>query len=167
MKFSNIKQFPNIHYRTDIPLAHVEDTIRRYKAQDNLNLDPDFQRDYIWTREQKIAYLEYLLKNPTTGLDIYFNHPDWMGHFEGEMILVDGKQRLNAILEFFNNLIPVYGYLYKEYTDKLPFICLHFNICKLQTKKEILQWYLDFNTGGTYHTKEEIEKVKKLIKKEK
>jgi glutathionylspermidine synthase len=166
MKFQDIKQFPNIYYHVDIPLAQLEDVIRRYKRRYNLNDNPDFQRDYVWTQQQKISYIEYLLKNPTSGLEMYFNHPNWMGSFEGEMILVDGKQRLNAILEFLNNRISAYGYLYQEYEDKLPFICLSFNICKLQTRKEILQWYLNFNTGGTYHTKKEIDKVKRLIKKE-
>jgi uncharacterized protein with ParB-like and HNH nuclease domain len=167
MKFSNIKQFPNIYYKADIPLNQLEDTIIRYKKEYNLNFNPDFQRDYVWTIKQKISYIEYLLKNPTSGLDIYFNHPNWMSNFTGEMVLVDGKQRLTAILDFINNIFPVYGYFYKEYTDNLPFICLHFNISKLQTRKQILQWYLDFNTGGTYHTETEIQKVKYLLSQEK
>ena len=33
----------------------------------------------------------------------------------------------------------------------------------LKTKKEVLQWYIDMNTGGTLHTAEEIKRVKKLI----
>jgi hypothetical protein len=40
------------------------------------------------------------------------------------------------------------------------------NINDLKTKKEVLQWYLDFNTGGTVHTEEEIVKVKKLLEQE-
>ena len=33
----------------------------------------------------------------------------------------------------------------------------------LKTKREILQWYVDMNAGGTPHTNEEIERIKKMI----
>lgn len=33
----------------------------------------------------------------------------------------------------------------------------------LQTEKEVLQWYVDMNSGGTPHTNDEIERVKKMI----
>ena len=33
----------------------------------------------------------------------------------------------------------------------------------LESKKEILEWYIDMNFGGTPHTNEEIERVKKMI----
>lgn len=33
----------------------------------------------------------------------------------------------------------------------------------LDDAKEVLQWYVDMNAGGTPHTSEEIERVKKMI----
>jgi len=36
----------------------------------------------------------------------------------------------------------------------------------LKTRKEVLQWYLEFNSYGTIHTEEEINKVKKLLEME-
>jgi len=167
MKFHDIKRFPNIYYHVDVPLVYLETTINRYLSEYHLDFNPDFQRDYVWSKEQKISYTEYVLKNPTSGLEIYFNHPGWMTSFTGTMTLVDGKQRLDAILSFIHNEIPAFNILCKDYEGTLPFICLSFNIARLQTRKEVLKWYLDFNTGGTYHTNEEIQKVKELIEKEK
>jgi hypothetical protein len=166
MKFSDIERFPNIYYHVDIPIEYIPSTIERYKNEYNLNMNPDFQRDYVWIKEQKVKYVEYLLKEPTSGLEIYFNHPNWMGSFQGEMVLIDGKQRLSAVLDFLDNKIKAYGFYCKEFEGNIPFINLSFNIGKLKTRKEILKWYLDFNTGGTYHTEEEINKVKKLIVEE-
>ena len=40
-------------------------------------------------------------------------------------------------------------------------LMIHVN--NLKTKREVLQWYIDMNAGGTPHTTEEIERVKKLI----
>lgn len=37
------------------------------------------------------------------------------------------------------------------------------NVNDLKTEREVLQWYIDMNAGGTPHTAEEIERVKKLI----
>lgn len=33
----------------------------------------------------------------------------------------------------------------------------------LESKKEILEWYVDMNSGGTPHTNDEIERVRKMI----
>ena len=38
-----------------------------------------------------------------------------------------------------------------------------FNVNDLKTKKEVLQWYIQMNAGGTPHSAEEIERVKKLM----
>lgn len=40
-------------------------------------------------------------------------------------------------------------------------LIIHVN--NLKTEKEVLQWYIDMNAGGTPHAKEEIERVKELI----
>jgi hypothetical protein len=40
-------------------------------------------------------------------------------------------------------------------------LIIHVN--NLKTEKEVLQWYIDMNAGGTPHTTEEIDRVKKLI----
>ena len=37
------------------------------------------------------------------------------------------------------------------------------NVNNLKTEKEVLQWYVDMNAGGTPHTTEEINRVKKMI----
>lgn len=38
------------------------------------------------------------------------------------------------------------------------------NVNNLKSEKEVLQWYIDMNAGGTPHTNEEIERVKQMIK---
>ena len=37
------------------------------------------------------------------------------------------------------------------------------NVNNLKSEKEVLQWYIDMNAGGTPHTSEEIKRVKKMI----
>lgn len=152
MKFKDIKPFPNIHYHVDVPLEYVEQKINEEITELNLQINPDFQRGHVWTEEQQISYMEFLLKNPQSGKEIYFNHPNWMNSFKGDFVLVDGLQRLTAVLAFLNNKIKVYGSYYTDYEDRLPMICLSFNVACLKTRADVLRWYLDFNSGGTPHS---------------
>jgi len=164
MHWDEIKKFTQIHYRVCVPWNHLEDNLVQY-AEQGLKLDPDFQRG-----QQQIAFVEFALKEPQSGLEIFFNHPGWMSSWEGEFVLVDGKQRLEAARRFLKNEIPAFGCLYRDFTGykHIPYnIQFYFNIAMLKTRAEVLQWYVDFNAGGTPHTVEEIERVRKMIKKEK
>lgn len=67
------------------------------------------------------------------------------------------------------NELPIFGgSLFSDFTDKLRITTGDFLFCvnDLETRAEVLQWYLDLNTGGVVHTSEEIEKVKALLAKE-
>jgi len=84
------------------------------------------------------------------------------------MILVDGKQRIHAVLRFLHNEIPAFGTLFNDYKDRLTMTMASFTFCvaDLPTRAQVLQWYLQFNAGGTAHTPEEIERVKALLEAE-
>lgn len=40
------------------------------------------------------------------------------------------------------------------------------NVNNLLTRREVLQWYVEFNSGGTPHTTEELDRVRALLRKE-
>lgn len=173
MKFKNIPRTKRASYSTHVSWGYIEETLDHYSKRDlaHLDLDPDFQRGHVWTIEQKTAYLEFGLMGGTSGKDIYFNCPGWMGDFRGPFVLVDGKQRIDAVREFLKNRVPIFGHFFSEFEDKMPPFsgegCFTFHVNNLETRAEVLQWYLALNTGGTIHTKEEIEKVKLLLEAEK
>ena len=85
------------------------------------------------------------------------------------MIIVDGKQRVEAVLGFLHDEVKAYGHYKSEYTDKMRHITSGFSVyvADLQSREDVLRWYLDMNTGGTIHTNDEVEKVKELLKNEK
>jgi len=166
MKFSDIPRFTRAPcYHVDVSLEYLPVYIKDLQENYNLNMSPDFQRGHVWSVSQQIAYVEYLLKGGSSGREIYFNSPNWMSDFKGEMVIMDGLQRITAVLDFINNKIPVFNTYHNQFEDRLRMtgVTLSMNINDLKTRKEILKWYIEMNSGGTPHKPEEINRVKKLL----
>lgn len=165
MRFADITCISKPQYYIDVPILYLKEELLRYKNKYNLNFNPEFQRGHVWSYQQKIDYMEFLLKEPMSGRDIYFNCPGWMNDFNGPMVIVDGKQRVNTILEFLSNHIPVFKCYYYNFEDHLTeHISLTFHINNMSSYNDIIRWYIDMNTGGTSHTQKEINKAKSLLK---
>lgn len=171
-KFRDIPKFPHCSYRITMPWVALEQHIASQQEQcpgmASLDLDPDFQRPHVWTEEQQIAFVEYQLQGGTSGRELYFNCTGWNRDYRGPYVIVDGKQRLQAVRRFMANEIPAFGYFLHQYDDKLGYSDNHFNwnIAALETRAEVLRWYLNFNAGGTVHTAEELERVRQLLQSE-
>ena len=163
-KFAEIKAFTEAHYGIDVPLDYLLDHIAKWVKEYCLQLDPDFQRAHVWTEEQQVKFIEYFLRGGVSGKDFYLNCPGWMHNFKKEMVLVDGKQRLNAITRFLHNEIPAFGSKLQDYTDgfRLSRHTVKLYVANLETRAEVLQWYIDLNSGVA-HTPEEIAKVRRML----
>lgn len=170
-RFSDIPQFiRDGAWECNFDIEGVARWIKQEQEELGLQLNPKFQRGHVWTEQQQIAFLEYFFRGGKSGLVCYFNKPDWNDYVpEGvynEYVCVDGLQRITACLRFANNEIPIFGRYYKDFEDKPRMKhTLRFNVNDLKTEKEVLQWYIDMNVGGTPHTSEEINRVKKMIEK--
>lgn len=171
MKFSDIKKFPFASYNVTIGWLFLQDWLDRHNEDIlKVDMDPEYQRGYIWTLRQKVLYIEYQLKGGFSGRDIFWNCPTWMHFNDKENIieLVDGKQRINTVLEFLNNKIPVFGnYYYKDFEDSLDFLepRLNFHVNNLKSRKEVIEWYIGFNAGGSIHTEEDLKPAFELLKR--
>lgn len=174
MKFSDIKQFVSEgNWYIDVAIDDIKMVLESWERSYGLNLNPDFQRGHVWTEDQQIKFIEFILSGGRTAKVIYFNSPAFLGITEGvtlekEVTCVDGVQRLTALLRFVNDEIKVYGHFYSEYEDKPRMRQnIQFNMNGLKTRKEVLEWYLQFNSGGTIHTEVELNRVQRLLELEK
>lgn len=172
-QFGNVKQYTrHSGYGVDVGLDYLPVHYARYVMHYGLDVNPDFQRGYVWTREQQVNFIVHMLRGGMTGLNLYFNSPLWNrgnpqhGENNSRMVLVDGKQRLDAALRFVNNEFKVFGAYYEDFIDRPRITTSNFrwNVNDLQTREEELQWYLDLNTGGTLHTEMDLVKVQELLK---
>lgn len=168
-RFLDIPQFPHAAYEVDVGWDYLEHHIKGAVEEDGLILEPDFQRAHVWTRAQQVAYVEYQLQGGEVGRYITFNAPGWGRQIEiGKYEIVDGKQRLEAVRAFLRDEFPVFGHLRSEYEGRMRHTSASFKwrVCCLETRSEVLRLYLNINAGGTPHTKAELDKVRRMLKKE-
>lgn len=176
MKYTRFRDIPQFtrsgNYRIDVQWPSIERTLDGLGDPEAgpVDLNPDFQRGHVWTQAKQIAYVEFILRGGRSSKIIQFNAPGWNGRVKvGQMQLVDGKQRLEAVRTFMRDGFPVFGDCYwSGFTDtpRMTHVGFVFEVNDLETRAEVLQWYLDLNTGGVVHTDDEIEKVKRLLESE-
>ncbi len=170
MKFRDIPKFPFASYVVNIGWDYLPSWIEEHnKDIMRCELDPFYQRGYVWTKKQKISYIEYQLKGGFSGRDIFWNCPNWLSFKDADNViqLVDGKQRIDSVLGFLNDKIPAFGLKYSEFEDDLPPVepSLIFHVNNLKTEKEVVEWYVGFNTGGSIHTAKDLKPALDYLKK--
>lgn len=151
----------------DVCFGELEYELNRYQKDYDLDMNPDFQRGYVWTTQQKINYVEFVLRKGRSSKEFLFNCSGWVRGELGQMVLVDGKQRISACLDFLHNKIPVFGCYYRDFRDSINRghrYSFRFTINDLPTRKEVLKWYLQLNSGGTVHSEDDLNKVRELLK---
>lgn len=173
---------PEPKYGCDTPFDFLEHTIERYRnSYDGFDENPDFQRGYVWTREQQIKYCEAVVRGTVgaSALVITLNCPDFQrdqvkdSDLKG-FVIVDGLQRLTAMRQFYRGEFRIFNDIFDGGADFHFFkgtrfnlkshSGFRFNIFNFQYKKDILDYYLAFNNGGTVHSKEEIDRVTAMRK---
>ena len=171
MKFSDIPQLLCAGaWECQYSLGSIAGILEDWKADFGLQLNPDFQRGHVWTQDQQTSFMEYTLRGGRSGQVIFFNQPSWHAGATtpyNDFVCVDGLQRLTAIQRFLSGDIPAFGQLYADFGQSIRRapggMGIRFNVNSLQTREQVLTWYLQMNDSGTPHTADEIDRVKALL----
>ena len=138
-----------------------------------LDMDPDFQRGHVWTRQQQIAFVGYFLSGGPVP-PIFIQRYDCVrtggaSYWERPEVVLDGKQRLTAIQAFIEGEIPAQtvdgqtvwakDFTVVDWRFLSPVQITYVDL----TREEQLRFYLNLNRGGTVHTDEEIARVEALL----
>lgn len=138
----------------------------------SFELEPDFQRGHVWTDSQRSLFIESLLRG-CAPKSILFNCPGWSMRCDRGDIpehtfqCVDGLQRLTAVRMFLANEICVFGELRATDLCGSPFdprrYTLSAAIYEFSSRADLLNFYLDLNSGGTVHADSELRRVRELL----
>ncbi len=164
-------------YETDMFMHNFDERLLDLAADyGGLDMNPEYQRGHVWSREQQVHFVENMLRGivSTAGFVVQFNCPNWdndkyAGDLPKGFQCVDGLQRTTAISEWVKGNIMPFGLSLTDiqgttfmpknntrYRFKVAFYAF-------QTRQEIIQHYLDLNCGGTPHSPEEIARVRGLL----
>ncbi len=167
-RFRDIPQFTRWgSWECDFSIDRLVFNLDEWVTTLGLELSPDFQRGNVWRSRQQVEFLEFFLRGGKTARVLYFNKPSWHNKVKtpyDDFVIVDGLQRLGAIRKFVQNEMRVFGSYFREFTDSIRIThTLKVHVNDLPTRAEVLQWYVDFNSGGTVHSAAEIARVRELI----
>lgn len=132
--------------------------------------NPDYQRGYVWTYEDKHNYLRSVFEDRDLGKFIFVEDRSYS---EYRLEVLDGKQRMSALLEFYTSQLPYNGKYYHNLSKHDRYLIegrmVQFaQIDKAQySKADLLSLFLDLNTAGVPQTEEHLDHVRELLRKEK
>lgn len=178
-RFGSLINWEGIEIEKSNPSISVLDLYERY-AENKIEMNPQYQRDLVWTLNQKQEYITALLKSHAEIKPVFALEYENGG--SGIYEVVDGKQRLNTIFEFIEDKfsIPFREKQEKGMKKELKFSklsakdvskILNFNveqtvfICfdgKIPLSFKI-ELFLEINEKGTRINEEHIKKVKQMI----
>lgn len=161
MKFDNIPRYPTAVDKIECGIGYLVETIENYE----IDFDPPYQRGYIWSEAQKVAYVEHILKGGDAG---NFVLNDRMTKEIGgrSYELVDGKQRLTAILDALAGRIRVFGVLFWEIDGRFQFnsyVRLTFLVYGFTDQRDVVGLYLSLNQGGSVHTDADLQVAREYL----
>ena len=124
---------------------HPISDIRDWRDLGRLELKPDFQRREVWSNAAKIMLIDTIIaNNPMPKIFLSAIIQEKKTH----RIVIDGQQRIRAILDFLDNKFK----LKAPYTGK--FSDCSFDDLPEDIQEEILQYSIDFNEGKKFSDEE-------------
>lgn len=149
----------------------------------------NLQREFVWSLEQKQALVCSFLREAPVGVVtiVQYTKKEDKSSVEamnkssvfGNDILkiIDGKQRLNALLEFSNNVFPIFvndiGYFFDDMDDKLQSLLLnkYINVNILYdyeedpelTDDDYIKLFLFLNHAGQTQSQEYLNELNSMV----
>lgn len=159
-----VKRDKEIAGRMNTTNINIDSLLHTYYYS-KLNIDVEFQRGLVWTLEQKELLLHSIYFNCPIGAFVLnrrsFSDPNFCYD------VLDGKQRLMAIVGFYEGRFKYDGKFYRElcFDDRHHFDDYPISVINTQELTELqkMKVFLRYNTTGKPIAQEHLEKVQKMI----
>lgn len=131
-----------------------------------VDMNPDYQRDYVWEDSDKESLLDSVFSHIEIGKFAFIKRP-----YSSDILyeVLDGKQRLSTLLDFYENRLSYKGFYFNELSgkDKYTFLNAEVSIGETSdlTEEEIYQYFYTLNKTGKTMDEAHLEKIKQKIEK--
>lgn len=164
-----------LSYEEDFESVTLRSSVKYFYMlfnDDLIDLNPIYQRGYVWTEQQKNDYILNLFENKAEIRPVVIQYAI-KDKNDDILEILDGKQRLSTLFDFINNKITVNSLYFKDLTNEDQEFIMNHKIdyrrimnrsnssnLKLETR---LQLFYEINLYGTKMTDEELKEVQKLL----
>ena len=134
----------------------------------------NLQRDYVWTIEQKRELIWSVLMNRHIPRMAMLNESSGEGDTEGVYQVIDGKQRLSAMIDFYNGkydlIIDDKSYYFQQLPEDyqrviggymFPYYVVGEDYGKKFTDEDKISWFRYINFAGTPQDTEHLNNLTK------
>lgn len=145
---------------TTLQLDDVVGQCIKYGVNDNISC----QRGYVWTLEDKVRLIDSIFRGSDIGKFVMVKR-----EFPFARYVIDGKQRINAIIGYMLGEYSYKGVYYRElsYRDRMSFDRHQIQFGEIKdndiTEKDLANIFLTLNTAGVPQTEEHLKHVKGII----
>lgn len=161
----------DIYKNNDVRLRFSSSTIEaliHYYYYFGIDMNPEYQRDYVWDDDDRESLLSSIFSNKDIGSFAFAQVTDSEYDTRHCMLeIVDGKQRLNTIIMFYENRLSYAGYFFNDLSDndKRKFLQHKTSHATIEesTRENILQYFLIMNNSGKTMDKKHLKKVEKML----
>ncbi len=147
----------------DFGLPYLEQGLKTFA----LDMEPPYQRGHVWTDEQRVAFMGHMLTGGPVQ-PLIWNEVKLSNVLGSHFEVLDGLQRLTTILRWLRNELPADigdgRLVYRRDTDQMFRMMLDVRVSFTNLGPvEVLEYYLRLNSGGTPHSPEALDKVRRML----
>ena len=157
--FTNPKQ-----YRLNYSQRYLTDIFSKAYTF-GLDLNPEYQRGNVWEMGDKIKLLDSIFNTIDIGKFVFIRLPTKSGCPGYEVL--DGKQRVTTILDFYENRFKYNGLFFNELSriDQHHFKNYTISSASLDNPslQEKLEYFLRLNTGGKLVDQKHLDRIEKTL----
>lgn len=129
------------------------------------DMNPSYQRGYVWNQDDKQLLIDSIFKNMDIGKFVFVHLPFKSQSPSYEIL--DGKQRLNAISEFYLNKLSYCGYFYNDMSKREQYHFQHYMISYDEldnvSEQQKIRYFLTLNRAGKVMDEKHLSKIEKML----
>jgi len=166
------EQDEDIHF--SFQQRDVRSLLHQYLNKYGIDLNPDYQRGNVWTEEQQHRLIDSIYRNVDIGKFAVIKRP-WGPDGNKPLTpklyeMLDGKQRLTALIAFYLGHLAYKGKYYNELSNRDQGHFMNYSVSyaesNFMTQEQKYRYFLKLNTTGTPVDPAHMERVANLLKKE-